>query len=94
MGTASLTPPLGEPHPHAQRTLGRQGPVLWRRRGVLAGPRGLARAGEVAPGLRKAAWASGPRRGRLAGQHGHLGHRLSGFTLTIPWASQKQGGIE
>lgn len=36
--------------------------------------------------------------GHRPGQHGHLGHRpalgLLSFTSTIPWASQKQAGIE
>lgn len=28
-------------------------------------------------GLPESAWAMGPRRGRLCGQHGHLGHRTA-----------------
>lgn len=42
MGTCSLTPLLWEPHPHAQRTLCRQGPVLSGLLRMWAGPRGLA----------------------------------------------------
>lgn len=90
MGTPSLTPPLWEPTPTpsipcAITVLSRLPPV--------------PALGEMLSRLREAAWATEDRRrGHLPGQHGHLGHRpalrLLSFTSTIPWASQKQAGIE